>query len=126
MIIIKRTAAVAGAVLHFIDGVHDYVDLLLFLHDLTRSGTFCLLHVPPLNPLSRSLASFFAVAGRSLFYLVYYLIFLYHIIGVVGMPADLTYTPLLYVQVFQFSLNNHNNNSSSRVVPHTTNCMNAV
>lgn len=89
MIIIKRTAVVAGAALHFIDGVHDYVDLLLFSLALPRSLTP---HVP-----------FFVSTDFS--HLVYYLIFLYHIIGVVGMLANLAYTTIVCthsVQVFQF------------------------
>lgn len=83
MIIIKRTAVVAGAVLHFIDGVHDYVDLLLFLLGLSLSLSHALTpHVP-----------FFFSAG--FFHLVYYLIFQYHIIGVVGMLANLAYTTIV-------------------------------
>lgn len=68
--------------------------------------------------LSPSLPLYLTCPG--FFHLVYYLIFLYHIIGVVGMLANLAYTTIVCIWThrtgFSISLNNHNNNS--RVVLH--------
>lgn len=107
MIIIKRTAVVAGAVLHFIDGVHDYVDLLLFLLGLSLS--------PPRSHPSRSILLLCRLLSLGL---LSNIPISYHRCGWNASKSSIHHYCMYSTHCtgFSISLNNHNNNS--RVVLH--------